>query len=100
MVPALPALVHDWNPLPEPPRRRPSLQDETLRDGLQSPSVVDPEIPAKRDLLHRLARLGVDSLDLGMPGAGPKSLAAVRALMYEIRDHRLPLAPSAAVRTV
>lgn len=101
MVPALPILVHDWNPDPERrPARRPSLQDETLRDGLQSPSVVDPEIPAKRDLLHRLARLGVDSLDLGMPGAGPKSMATVRALMYEIRDHRLPLSPTAAVRTV
>ncbi|WP_306592090.1 LeuA family protein [Geothrix sp. 21YS21S-4] len=93
-------LIHDWNdPLPGD-ARIPQLNDETLRDGLQSPSVRDPDIAAKRDLVHRLARLGVDALDLGMPGAGPKVLAAVRALMVEIRDHRLRLHPNVAVRTV
>lgn len=94
-------LIHDWNrPTPAPAGRRPLLYDETLRDGLQSPSVTDPDIAAKRDLLHRLSRLGLHSVDLGMPGAGPKSVAAVKALMVEIRDHRLPVQPSAAVRTV
>lgn len=95
-------LIHDWNRPEQPctPLRRPLLQDETLRDGLQSPSVRDPEIAAKRDLLHRLARLGVDSADLGMPGAGPQAMAAVKALLIEIRDHRLPIAPNSAVRTV
>lgn len=94
-------LIYDWNAAagrPEP--RRPLFSDETLRDGLQSPSVRDPAIPAKRDLLHRLARLGIQAVDLGMPGSGPQSLAAVKALMYEIRDHRLPLAPNVAVRTL
>ncbi len=93
-------LIHDWNgPAPDG-SRMPQLNDETLRDGLQSPSVRDPDIPAKRDLLHRLSRLGVDAVGLGMPGAGPKALAAVKALLVEIRDHRLPLAPNAAVRTL
>src|SRR5512145_2468758 len=95
-------LIHDWNQA-EAPRlveRRPRLLDETLRDGLQSPSVRDPEIAAKRDLLHRLARMGIDSADLGMPGAGPNAMAAVKALMIEIRDHRLPIIPNSAVRTV
>lgn len=94
-------LIHDWNTegaVASP--RRPLFHDETLRDGLQSPSVTDPDLPAKRDLLHRLARLGVDAIDLGMPSAGPKAMAAVKALMIEIRDHRLRLQPSAAVRTV
>ena len=85
-------LINDWNGFPP--------NDETLRDGLQSPSVRDPDIAAKRDLTHRLARLGVDAVNLGMPGAGPKALAAVRALVVEIRDHRLPLAPNVAVRTL
>ncbi|MBL0313173.1 MAG: 2-isopropylmalate synthase [Holophagaceae bacterium] len=76
------------------------LLDETLRDGLQSPSVRDPEISAKRDLLHRLSKMGIHSIDLGMPGAGPKASAAVKALMYEIRDHRLPISPNVAVRTL
>ncbi len=93
-------LINDWNGLPSTDARIPQLNDETLRDGLQSPSVRDPDIAAKRDLIHRLARLGVDAVDLGMPGAGPKALAAVRALMVEIRDHRLPLSPNVAVRTV
>lgn len=93
-------LINDWNGLPAEDDRIPLLNDETLRDGLQSPSVRDPDIAAKRDLTHRLARLGVDALDLGMPGAGPKALAAVRALMVEIRDHRLAISPNVAVRTV
>ena len=93
-------LINDWNGLPTKDGRIPLLNDETLRDGLQSPSVRDPDIAAKRDLIHRLARLGVDAVDLGMPGAGPKPLSAVRALMVEIRDHRLPLSPNVAVRTL
>ncbi len=98
---SLPDLIHDWNAHSDPGNGRiPLFNDETLRDGLQSPSVRDPEIPDKRDLLHRLAKLGVEAVDLGMPGAGPKALAAVKALMVEIRDHRLPIHPNAAVRTV
>jgi len=93
-------LINDWNGLPSKDARVPLLNDETLRDGLQSPSVRDPDIAAKRDLTHRLARLGVDAVNLGMPGAGPKALAAVRALVVEIRDHRLPIAPNVAVRTL
>src|SRR5512145_33758 len=98
----IPELIHDWNRPGHQgaPERRPLLQDETLRDGLQSPSVRDPEIAAKRDLLHRLTRLGIDSADLGMPGAGPNAMAAVKALLIEIRDHRLPISPNSAVRTV
>jgi 2-isopropylmalate synthase len=93
-------LINDWNGLPPKDARIPLLNDETLRDGLQSPSVRDPDIAAKRDLTHRLARLGVDAVNLGMPGAGPKALAAVRALVVEIRDHRLPISPNVAVRTL
>jgi 2-isopropylmalate synthase len=93
-------LINDWNGLPLKDARIPLLNDETLRDGLQSPSVRDPDISAKRDLTHRLARLGVDAVNLGMPGAGPKALAAVRALVVEIRDHRLPISPNVAVRTL
>ena len=99
-----PTLIHDWNRAGGVPAslngRVPLLLDETLRDGLQSPSVRDPEISAKRDLLHRLSKLGIHSVDLGMPGAGPKASAAVKALLFEIRDHRLPISPNVAVRTL
>ena len=98
---AWPKLIHDWNALGEPaPVRIPLLNDETLRDGVQSPSVRDPELPAKRDLLHRLSKLGIHSVDLGMPGSGPKAAAAVKSLMVEIRDYRLPIHPNVAVRTL
>ncbi len=97
---ALHRLIHDWNAGDDDGGRIPLLNDETLRDGLQSPSVLDPPIAAKRDLLHRLARLGVDAIDLGMPGAGPKAVASVKALLTEIRDQGLPLYPNAAVRTL
>lgn len=99
---AITDLIHDWNRAQQfnVSARRPLLLDETLRDGLQSPSVRDPEIAAKRDLLHRLARLGLNAVDLGMPGASPNAMASVKALLIEIRDHRLPIAPNAAVRTV
>lgn len=97
---ALHRLIHDWDAGGEDGGRIPMLNDETLRDGLQSPSALDPSIAAKRDLLHRLARLGVDAIDLGMPGAGPKAVSAVKALLTEIRDQGLPLYPNAAVRTV
>jgi 2-isopropylmalate synthase len=93
-------LINDWNGLPAKGGRMPLLNDETLRDGLQSPSVRDPDIAAKRDLIHRVARMGVDALDLGMPGAGPQALSAVKALMVEIRDHRLAISPNVAVRTL
>jgi 2-isopropylmalate synthase len=99
-----PTLIHDWNRAAGTPAflagRVPLLLDETLRDGLQSPSLRDPEISAKRDLLHRLSKLGIHSVDLGMPGAGPKASAAVKALLFEIRDHRLPISPNVAVRTL
>ena len=97
---ALHRLIHDWNADGDDGGRMPLLNDETLRDGLQSPSVLDPPIAAKRDLLHRLARLGVDAIDLGMPGAGHKAVSSVKALLTEIRDQGLPLYPNAAVRTV
>ena len=93
-------LISDWNGRPAPGDRTPQLHDETLRDGLQSPSIRDPDIAAKRDLVHRLVRAGVDAVNLGIPGAGPLALGAVRALMVEIRDHRLPVSPNVAVRTV
>ena len=97
---ALHRLIHDWNADGEAGGRIPLLNDETLRDGLQSPSVLDPPIAAKRDLLHRLARLGVDAINIGMPGAGPNAVSSVKALLTEIRDQGLPLSPNSAVRTV
>ncbi|MGH7530430.1 MAG: LeuA family protein [Gemmatimonadales bacterium] len=95
-------LIYDWNKDAgfDWSRARVDLNDETLRDGLQSPSVTDPPLEIKKRLLHLMADLGIVSADIGLPGAGPRAVEQVRALATEIRDHRLPVAPNCAARTV
>jgi 2-isopropylmalate synthase len=96
-------LIYDWNAAGSSfdwSRARVELNDETLRDGLQSPSVRDPSLETKRRLLHLMADLGIGAADIGLPGAGPRVVEQVRALAREIADHRLPIAPNCAARTV
>src|SRR5437660_8187433 len=96
-------LIYDWNrasPAFDWSRARVDLNDETLRDGLQSPSVKDPTLEVKRRLLHLMADLGIVAADIGLPGAGPRVVEQVRALAQEIRDRRLPIFPNCAARTV
>jgi len=96
-------LIHDWNRVGagfDWTRARVDLNDETLRDGLQSPSVKDPSLEVKRKLLHLMADLGIVAADIGLPGAGPRVVEQVRALAREIRDSKLPIFPNCAARTV
>ena len=96
-------LIYDWNTAGNgyPHRERPiELNDETLRDGLQSPSVRDPNIETKIELLHLMDRLGIHSVDLGLPGAGPRACADITALCRTIVSSRLKIQPNCAVRTV
>ena len=68
-------LIYDWNSLSGPPvplTHPVLLDDETLRDGLQSPSVKDPPISQKIELLHLMEELGINMVDIGLPGAGPR----------------------------
>jgi 2-isopropylmalate synthase len=96
-------LIYDWNKLDGFEfRHKPDfeLNDETLRDGLQSPSVRDPELSQKIRLLHLMEELGVHSLDIGLPGAGLHAVEHIEALMREIVDNRMEIQPNCAVRTV
>ncbi len=96
-------LIHDWNVAEFDTLswgRHVELDDETLRDGLQSPSVTDPPIEAKVRLLHIMAELGIHAADVGLPGAGPRAVNDVTRLCEEIRDSRLAVAPNCAARTV
>jgi isopropylmalate/homocitrate/citramalate synthase len=100
-------LIYDWNrvgadagPGFDWSRARVDLNDETLRDGLQSPSARDPALDVKKRLLHLMADLGIVAADIGLPGAGPRVIEQVRELAAEIRDARLPIAPNCAARTV
>lgn len=96
-------LIHDWNlagGTPRPARPRVDLNDETLRDGLQSPSVRTPSIESKLEILHDLAAIGIDALDIGLPGAGAHVQADVLRLAREIVDAKLAIAPNCAARTL
>ena len=94
-------LIFDWNldtPAPKPPLVL--LLDETLRDGLQSPSVRAPSIDQKLRILHLLDRIGIDTADIGLPGAGPHVVQDVERLACEILDCRLKVQANCAARTV
>ncbi len=95
-------LVYDWNVV-EPSLRNPdrhiSFDDETLRDGLQSPSVCEPEVEQKIELLHLMEALRIDTADIGLPGAGGTHAASVETLAREIADKKLGIRPNCAART-
>ena len=95
-------LIYDWNQLYPQSLRPPGpvlLNDETLRDGLQSPSVRDPSIEQKIEILHLMEAVGINALDLGLPGAGPRAVEHVTALAREIVRHKLKIKANCAART-
>lgn len=96
------AYIYDWNRLnkraPLAPRRF-ALLDETLRDGIQSPSVTDPTVEEKIELIHLMESLGITIADIGLPGAGKRATSDVLALATEIRDSKMQLRPMCAART-
>src|SRR5712672_2961605 len=95
--------IHDWNQASTPlipPGTRVLLNDETLRDGLQNPSVYDPSIEEKIEILHLMESLGIDSLNIGLPGAGPRAVEHTEALAREIATNRMKIRPNCAARTV
>src|SRR5687768_13828145 len=97
-------LIYDWNTKGDAVDythlQRVELDDETLRDGLQNPSVIDPPIATKIEILHLISSLGIHTANIGLPGAGPRAVADVRALAEEIAHSRLPVAANCAARTV
>ena len=96
-------LIFDWNvagPQTAPAPRHVELDDETLRDGLQSPSVRSPSLDDKLALLYCMEGLGIDTADIGLPGAGPRVAADVRRLAREIADTGMRIAPNCAARTL
>jgi 2-isopropylmalate synthase len=95
-------LIYDWNTAgeqPAKPARKVEFDDETLRDGLQSPSVTDPSIEDKLRILHYMHAIGVDNADIGLPGAGPHVQRTVERIAREIVEQKLSVYPSAAGRT-
>lgn len=95
-------LIYDWNttaPAMPAPGRHIGFDDETLRDGLQSPSVREPEVEQKLELLHLMNDLGLDTADIGLPGAGGTHAAGVERLAREIAEKGMKIRPNCAART-
>jgi len=96
-------LIYDWNTEgqhPSQPSRKIQLNDESLRDGLQSPSAKTPTIDEMIEHLHNCAAVKIDALNIGLPGAGPAVEEQVARLAREIRRSKLDLYPNCAARTV
>jgi 2-isopropylmalate synthase len=94
--------IYDWNvatPAQIPPGTRVLLDDETLRDGLQNPSVFDPSIEEKIEILHLMEALGIDAVNIGLPGAGTRAFEHTEALAREIATQRMKIKPNCAART-
>jgi 2-isopropylmalate synthase len=96
-------LIHDWNAQNGPPLSKGQaieFDDETLRDGIQSPSVLDPAIEVKFKILHLMEDLGIQGADIGLPGAGPRAVEDVHRLAKEIADQGMKIEPNCAARTL
>ncbi|KAA3598691.1 MAG: 2-isopropylmalate synthase, partial [Calditrichaeota bacterium] len=95
-------LIYDWNKVEDnfKPDFKIQFDDETLRDGIQSPSVHDPNIEQKIEILHLMNQVGIDTADVGLPGAGERQIEHVTSLCEEIRDSKLNITPNCAARTV
>ncbi|HET6344533.1 MAG TPA: LeuA family protein [Myxococcota bacterium] len=94
--------IYDWNELKghrDLTQKPFELFDETLRDGIQSPSVTDPKIEKKLEIIHLMADLGITAADIGLPGAGARAHADTLAVAREIARHRLPIKAGMAART-
>jgi isopropylmalate/homocitrate/citramalate synthase len=96
-------LIYDWNlagEIPIPPSTVVLVNDETLRDGLQNPSIQDPTIAEKIEILHLMEALGIDSVNIGLPAAGPRAAEHTEALAREIATNHMKIRPNCAARTV
>ena len=95
-------LIHDWNTHDASDKPRPSVtfDDETLRDGLQNPSVRNPSLEEKIELMHLMERIGIHTLNVGLPGAGDRHYTDCLELVRVIRDEKLAITANVACRTL
>ena len=96
-------LIYDWNDAGDAPRRpvhRIEFDDETLRDGLQSPSVVSPSLDQKLEIVRLMDAMGIDTADIGLPGAGAAVMADTLAIARTMADEKMRIVPNCAARTL
>jgi 2-isopropylmalate synthase len=96
-------LIHDWNDAGDAPRRparRIEFDDETLRDGLQSPSAVSPSVDRKIEIVRLMDAMGIDTADIGLPGAGAAAMADTLAVARAMAAEKMRVSPNCAARTL
>ena len=94
-------IIYDWNVQGHrvsPPMRKVELFDETLRDGIQCPSITDPPIEKKLEIIRLLDSIGVNDADIALPGAGKRAVEDCTTMVEMIRDEGLTIRPAAAAR--
>src|SRR4026209_2364867 len=91
-------LIHDWNDRANDAKATLQFDDETLRDGLQSPSVRDPDLDQKLALIHLMDELGIQTADVGLPGAGARARSHIVEMVREMSG--LSITPNVACRTL
>lgn len=95
------ALLHDWNGAERTTQECPAeLLDDTLRDGLQNAAVRQPSAPERAELLHLMPPIGIQAVNLGLPGSSALAFEGALRLCREVADQRLPLAMAVAGRTL
>jgi 2-isopropylmalate synthase len=94
--------VYDWQTHESAVGSAPrvTFADETLRDGLQSPSVRHPAVDERLALLGTMVPLGIGAANVGFPGAGGQAARTVGELCTEVARARLPIGLQCAARTV
>jgi 2-isopropylmalate synthase len=100
-------LIYDWNSVDYEISRDSTkhphgiwFDDETLRDGLQSPSARNPKIEQKLELIDYMEKLGIQKVDLGLPGAGPSHIGHIDSMLKHMTENSYDLRPGCAVRTL
>ena len=96
--------IHDWNDHDQAAigadwRDGIEFYDESLRDGIQSPSATDPRIEDKERILKLQDVAGIQHTDIGLPGAGPRAVGDVTHLAKFARDRGLKINLTCAART-
>ncbi|MBP9112771.1 MAG: 2-isopropylmalate synthase [Polyangiaceae bacterium] len=97
------SLIFDWNEVNRKGSISPknaSFFDETLRDGLQNPSVTDPGIDAKLEILHLMNDLGIHEADIGLPGSSKRAFDDVLRMCQEVASQKMNIKIACAGRTV
>jgi isopropylmalate/homocitrate/citramalate synthase len=103
MRPATQDLIYDWNEVRRHGRLIPkgiTFFDETLRDGLQNPSVTDPPVEVKIELVHLANDVGIHGMNVGLPGSSERAFEDVVRICREIQGAKLAIVPACAGRTV